>query len=76
MTTLDNVQETEIPAPPLPPATTVDLAELGELEVRHVQGPAGAPTVALMHGWTASADINYFTAYEMLSQHFSVLAFD
>ncbi len=76
LTTLDNAEEAEIPAPPLPPASTVDLAELGELQVRHVRGPAGAPTVALMHGWTASADINYFTAYEMLSQHFSVLAFD
>lgn len=76
MTTIDNSSEVEPLAPPLPPATTVELDGLGELNVRHVRGPEGAPTISLLHGWTASVDINYFSAYEMLSQHFSIIAFD
>ncbi len=76
MTTIDNSNETEALAPPLPPSTTIELDGFGELNVRHVRGREGAPTIALLHGWTASADINYFSAYEALSQNFSILAFD
>lgn len=76
MTTIENSSESETLTPPLPPARTVELADLGELNVRHVEGPDGAPTIALLHGWTASADINYFSAYEALSEHFSIIAFD
>jgi 3-oxoadipate enol-lactonase len=65
-----------VDSPPLPPATLVELAGLGEVEVREVPGPAQAPTIVLIHGWTASADINFFTAYEALGRHFRVLAFD
>jgi 3-oxoadipate enol-lactonase len=76
VTTIENSSELETLAPPFPPARTVELDDLGELSVRHVEGPVGAPTIALLHGWTASADINYFSAYEALSQHFSIIAFD
>jgi 3-oxoadipate enol-lactonase len=76
VTTIENSSESETLTPPLPPARTVELADLGELNVRHVEGPDGAPTIALLHGWTASADINYFSAYEALSEHFSIIAFD
>ncbi len=76
MTTIDINNESEALAPPLPPATTVELDGLGELSVRHVQGPPGAPTIALLHGWTASVDINYFSAYEALGEQFSIIAFD
>ena len=64
------------PAPELPPSTIIDLAGLGDVEVREVPGPAGAPTVILIHGWTASADINFFTCYRTLGEHVRVIAFD
>ncbi len=44
--------------------------------VRSLAGPAGAPTVILLHGWTASADVNFFTCYEPLAEHYRVVAFD
>ncbi|MFZ9017579.1 MAG: alpha/beta fold hydrolase [Ilumatobacteraceae bacterium] len=44
--------------------------------MRDIPGPAGAPTVVLLHGWTASADLNWFTCYRPLSQHYRVIAFD
>ena len=30
----------------------------------------------LLHGWTASADLNFYTCYEALGEHFRVLSFD
>lgn len=30
----------------------------------------------LLHGWTASADLNFFTAYQALGDRFHVIAFD
>ncbi|MDJ0770916.1 MAG: alpha/beta hydrolase [Ilumatobacter sp.] len=39
-------------------------------------GPPGAPTIVLLHGWTATADLNFFTCYRRLSEHYRVLAFD
>jgi 3-oxoadipate enol-lactonase len=43
---------------------------------REVPGPEGAPTLILLHGWTATADLNWFMCYEALGQHFRVLALD
>lgn len=61
--------------PTLPATRTVSLPA-GVVELRDVPGPAGAPTVVLLHGWTATADINFYRCYEPLSEHFRVLAFD
>ncbi len=44
--------------------------------LRVVPGPADAPTVVLLHGWTASADLNFVRCYEPLGERFRVLAFD
>ncbi len=30
----------------------------------------------LLHGWTVTADINFFTAYELLGRHFRVITLD
>lgn len=49
---------------------------LGTLFVRDAPGPAGAATLILLHGWTATADLNFFTCYAALSQHWRVIAFD
>jgi len=73
---VDNAVDGEPPAPELPPAAPVELAGLGEVDVREVPGPEGAPAVILIHGWTASADINFFTCYRALGEHVRVIAFD
>ena len=44
--------------------------------VRDIPGPIGAPTVILLHGWTATADINWFTCYRALSTRYRTIAFD
>ncbi len=54
----------------------MELPDRGELFVRHVEGPPGAPTVMLLHGWTVTADLNWYPAYEPLSQRASIVAFD
>ena len=73
---VDDAVDGEPPAPELPQATPVELAGLGEVDVREVPGPEGAPAVILIHGWTASADINFFTCYRALGEHVRVIAFD
>lgn len=63
--------------PWLPPGHTAVLEGRGEVFYRHHQheDPA-APTLLLLHGWTASADLQFFTAYEALARDFSFLAID
>ncbi|HEX2038412.1 MAG TPA: alpha/beta fold hydrolase [Acidimicrobiales bacterium] len=56
------------PEPPIPPllpdGRVVNVPGRGEMFVREAPAPApDAPTVVLLHGWTASADLNWFAAY-------------
>jgi 3-oxoadipate enol-lactonase len=60
----------------LPPGRVVDLPGRGRTFARIAPGPAGAPTLLLLHGWTASADLNWFRCYGPLSRWFSVVAID
>ena len=70
-----NVSPIEVP--PLLPARVVHLAGRGEMVVRHHQhGDPSRPTVLLLHGWTASADTQFFPAYEVLAAEYSVVAVD
>jgi 3-oxoadipate enol-lactonase len=62
--------------PDLPPGAAMLLPGRGTTFVRTVSGPVGAPTVVLLHGWTATADLNWFTCYEALGEHFRVVALD
>lgn len=62
--------------PSLPQGEYVDLPERGRLFVRRAVGPPGSPTVVLLHGWTVTADLNWYPAFEPLSQRASVVAFD
>jgi 3-oxoadipate enol-lactonase len=72
----DLVADAPAVAPPLPPGRDVTLGDLGSVHLREVDGPPGAPAVALLHGWTATADLNWFTCYEPLGARFHVTAFD
>jgi 3-oxoadipate enol-lactonase len=62
--------------PPLPPGRVVDVPHRGEVFVRQVEGPAGAPTVLLLHGWTASADLNWWRVYDAVGRIASIVAVD
>jgi 3-oxoadipate enol-lactonase len=48
----------------------------GTVRLRELPGPPGAPIVVLLHGWTATADLNFYTSYFPLGERFRVLAFD
>jgi 3-oxoadipate enol-lactonase len=61
---------------PLPKGRLIDLPGRGRTFVREVDGPSGAPTLLLLHGWTATADLNWFTAFDALGEHFRVVALD
>ncbi len=66
------------PEPPagLPQAYIVKLDGRGETFVRHHEGPADAPVVLLLHGWTASADLQWCAIYPALCPRYSVIAID
>lgn len=63
-------------APDLPAGAAMVLPGRGTTFVRTLAGPVGAPTVVLLHGWTASADLNWFTCYRPLAEQFRVVALD
>ncbi len=62
--------------PSLPPARLVELPGRGTTYVHEMPGPPDAPTVVLLHGWTATAPLNWFAAFEPLGGHFRVVALD
>ena len=56
--------------PPLPPGQIVSLTGRGETFVRVNPGTGrNRPTVLLLHGWTASADLQWCTAYRALGPY-------
>ena len=65
-----------IARPPLPYGRRIELPRRGTTFVREVQGPPGAPTLLLLHGWAASAGLNWYHVFEPLSQHFNIVAPD
>lgn len=66
----------EIFSPDLPPGRFVELEDRGTLVVRDFGGQPNSPVVMLLHGWTATADLNWFRCYEALGEHYRVIAFD
>jgi 3-oxoadipate enol-lactonase len=66
--------------PPLPPCLpagrVINLPGRGEIFFRDSGGPATLPAVLLLHGWTASADLNFFPAYAPLAAAYRVIAPD
>lgn len=63
-------------APRLPPGRNLELPGRGTTFIRELPGPPGAPVVVLLHGWTATADLNWFPSYEPLGEHYRVVAID
>ncbi len=60
----------------LPEGRLVDLPGRGSAFVRVASGPAGAPTVVLVHGLMATADLNWSLAVPALATQFNVVAPD
>lgn len=62
--------------PDLPAARPVTAGRGRTGLVRDIPGPPGAPTLVLLHGWLATADLNWWGVYGRLSQSFRVIAPD
>lgn len=70
-------RRTRQPVPPaLPLGAVVRVPGRGDVFVRYVAGPPGAPTVLLLHGWMASADLNWIGTFRALAGRYHVLAVD
>lgn len=59
-----------------PTGHDVELPGRGTTFVREVPGPPNAPVLIAVHGWTASADLNWYPCYDAFGEHFRVLAPD
>lgn len=66
-----------IPPTWLPRGEMVAVAGRGEFFVRrHVHPDPDAPTVLLLHGWTASSDLQFLAAYRALAEVCSFVGLD
>ena len=67
----------DAPPPWLPKGEIVLVPGRGEFFVRrHVHPDPAAPTVVLLHGWTASADLQFLAAYRALGELCSFVGID
>jgi pimeloyl-ACP methyl ester carboxylesterase len=72
-----SMREDMAAGPPLPYGRRIELPGRGITFVRDVPGPTpDAPTVLLLHGWIASAGLNWFQAFDALGEHYRVVALD
>src|SRR3712207_3035059 len=62
--------------PDLPPGRFVSLPGRGRAFVREVPARNDAPVVMLLHGWTATAALNWHSCFAPLGEHFRVIAAD
>ena len=60
----------------LPEGRELDLPGRGTAFVRIAKGPEGAPTILLLHGLMATADLNWSLAMPVLAGRFNVVAPD
>lgn len=66
----------EPPATLVPYGRRVTLPRRGTTFVRELPGPAGAPTLLLLHGWAATGGLNWFRVMRPLASRFRVVAPD
>lgn len=73
-----STREPEPPVPPpLPPGRLVDLPGRGELFVREAPGRGDRdPVILLLHGWTATGDLNWFQVYGAVGRLGHVVSVD
>jgi pimeloyl-ACP methyl ester carboxylesterase len=64
------------PAGHIPRGKRIVLRQRGTTFVRTSKGPPGARTVVLLHGWAATAALNWFQVFEPLGEHFRIVAPD
>lgn len=77
MATLSSDLPSGTALPWLPEAKIVNVAGRGEFFVRHHRhADPAAPVALLLHGWTASGDLQFFTAYQALADRFSFVSID
>jgi 3-oxoadipate enol-lactonase len=65
--------------PPLPRGREIELRGRGTTFVREVPAPKGRkkrPTVLLVHGWTVTADLNFYECFGPLGARYPVVAHD
>ena len=63
--------------PWVPEGRTAVLEGRGEVFYRRYAHPdPDAPTLLLLHGWTADADSQFFSAYQTLAERYSFIAID
>ena len=60
----------------LPRGRHYDLPGRGRTFARVLQAPPGAPTILLLHGWTATADLNWYSSYAALEGKYGLVALD
>jgi 3-oxoadipate enol-lactonase len=65
-----------VSADTVPPGRPVDLHGRGTVLAYEMPGPAGAPTLMLLHGLGATGTLNWFPAFGPLSERFRVVAMD
>jgi 3-oxoadipate enol-lactonase len=59
-----------------PKGRFVELPERGKTYIYEFPGPRNAATIVLLHGWTATAALNFFPVFELLATKFHVIAMD
>jgi 3-oxoadipate enol-lactonase len=62
--------------PAVPLGRRVELPGRGTTFIREIEGPVGAPTLVLLHGFMASGGLNWFRTFESLGEEFHVVAPD
>ena len=62
--------------PPVARYYTLRVARGRSIGYWYVPGPAGAPTVLLLHGIAVTADLNWGNSFSTLGEHFTVVAPD
>ncbi len=65
-----------VPPSWLPAPRIVTVPGRGEVFCRVHERPDGGPTLLLLHGWTASADVQFATIYQALMARYSFVAVD
>jgi pimeloyl-ACP methyl ester carboxylesterase len=72
----DNSGAIQPVGPALPLGTIVRVPGRGDAFVRYAAGRPGATTVLLLHGWMASADLNWLGTFAALAGRYHVVAMD